>query len=253
MNIGQRIKEKRKSMGLTVDEVAKKLNKNRATIYRYESNDIENLPISILEPLAEILQTTPSYLMGWEDTELNNSETVNKDKRFMEIKDLIREKRQELGLTYEQLGELVGVGKSTVRKWETGMIENMRRDNIIALSKALNISPALLMGWDFSKTEINTSNNYSEEEQNHIEDLRKLNDIGKNKVIAYTKDLIEMPKYQKENNSKVVEMPKREKQIWEEPGKEYLMPKASHDKEGEFTEEDYKHDDDLMNDEDIWK
>lgn len=171
----------------------------------------------------------------------------------MEIKDLIREKRQELGLTYEQLGELVGVGKSTVRKWETGMIENMRRDNIIALSKALNISPALLMGWDFSKTEINTSNNYSEEEQNHIEDLRKLNDIGKNKVIAYTKDLIEMPKYQKENNSKVVEMPKREKQIWEEPGKEYLMPIASHDKEGEFTEEDYKHDDDLMNDESIWK
>ncbi len=51
----------------------------------------------------------------------------------MEIKDLIREKRQELGLTYEQLGNLVGVGKSTVRKWETGMIENMRRDNIISL------------------------------------------------------------------------------------------------------------------------
>lgn len=113
----------------------------------------------------------------------------------MEIKDLIREKRQELGLTYEQLGELVGVGKSTVRKWETGMIENMRRDNIIALSKALNISPALLMGWDFSKTEINTSNNYSKEEQNHIDDLRKLNVEGKNKVITYTKDLMDNPKF----------------------------------------------------------
>lgn len=113
----------------------------------------------------------------------------------MEIKDLIREKRQELGLTYEQLGDLVGVGKSTVRKWETGMIENMRRDNIIALSKALNISPALLMGWDFSKTEINPRNNYSEEEQQHIEDLRKLNDLGKGKVFSYTKDLLEMPKY----------------------------------------------------------
>ncbi|EJT5924519.1 helix-turn-helix transcriptional regulator [Clostridium perfringens] len=158
----------------------------------------------------------------------------------MEIKDLIREKRQELGLTYEQLGELVGVGKSTVRKWETGMIENMRRDNIIALSKALNISPALLMGWDFSKTEINTSNNYSEEEQQHIEDLRKLNNIGKNKVINYTKDLIEMPKYQKENN--VTALPKKEKQIWEEPGKEYLMPIACHndnltDEEKDFMDE----------------
>ncbi|EOU1803637.1 helix-turn-helix transcriptional regulator [Clostridium perfringens] len=156
------------------------------------------------------------------------------------MKDLIREKRQELGLTYEQLGELVGVGKSTVRKWETGMIENMRRDNIIALSKALNISPALLMGWDFSKTEINTSNNYSEEEQQHIEDLRKLNNIGKNKVINYTKDLIEMPKYQKENN--VTALPKKEKQIWEEPGKEYLMPIACHndnltDEEKDFMDE----------------
>lgn len=46
---------------------------------------------------------------------------------------------------------------------------------------------------------------------------------------------------------------KKEKQIWEEEGKEYLMPKASHDKDGNFTEEEYKHDDDLMNDEDLWK
>ncbi|CAJ1611058.1 helix-turn-helix domain-containing protein [Clostridium perfringens] len=154
----------------------------------------------------------------------------------MEIKDLIREKRQELGLTYEQLGDLVGVGKSTVRKWETGMIENMRRDNIIALSKALNISPALLMGWDFSKTEINPRNNYSEEEQQHIEDLRKLNNIGKNKVINYTKDLIEMPKYQKDN---VTTLPKKEKQIWEEPGKEYLMPIACHDDNLTDEEKDF--------------
>lgn len=120
----------------------------------------------------------------------------------MEIKDLIKEKRQELGLTYEQLGNLIGVGKSTVRKWETGMIENMRRDNIIALSKALNISPAILMGWSVNDLSYKdtTKLNYSEEEQQHIEDLRKLNDIGKKKVINYTKDLIEMPKYQKESN-----------------------------------------------------
>lgn len=152
----------------------------------------------------------------------------------MEIKDLIREKRQELGLTYEQLGELVGVGKSTVRKWETGMIENMRRDNIIALSKALNISPAILMGWDFDEVKkTDVTSNYSKEEQQHIEDLRKLNTEGKDKVITYTKDLMEMPKYQ--NESKITQLPKREKEIWEEPGKEYLMPIACHD--DDLTEE----------------
>ncbi|XZH52030.1 helix-turn-helix domain-containing protein [Clostridium perfringens] len=57
----------------------------------------------------------------------------------------------------------------------------------------------------------------------------------------------------KTKESNITPLPKKEKQIWEEEGKEYLMPKASHDKEGDFTEEDYKHDDDLMNDEDIWK
>lgn len=67
MNIGERIKEKRKYLKLSVDDIANKLNKNRATVYRYESNDIENLPISILEPLAQILETTPTYLMGLED------------------------------------------------------------------------------------------------------------------------------------------------------------------------------------------
>ena len=65
----------------------------------------------------------------------------------MEVKDIIKKRREELGLTYEQLGNMVGVGKSTVRKWETGLISNMRRDNIVALAKALNVSPALIMGW----------------------------------------------------------------------------------------------------------
>lgn len=73
MNIGERIKQRRKELELSVDDVADRLNKNRATIYRYESNDIENLPITILEPLSEILQTTPAYLMGWDIEENVNT------------------------------------------------------------------------------------------------------------------------------------------------------------------------------------
>ena len=65
MTVGRRIREYRKKLGLSVDDVAEKLGKNRATIYRYESDDIENLPAPVLEPLAKILQTTPAELMGW--------------------------------------------------------------------------------------------------------------------------------------------------------------------------------------------
>lgn len=67
MDIGRRIKERRIFLNLSVDDLASILKKNRATIYRYESNEIENFPVGILEPLAKVLQTTPAYLMGWTD------------------------------------------------------------------------------------------------------------------------------------------------------------------------------------------
>jgi repressor LexA len=59
----------------------------------------------------------------------------------------IKELRQQQGLTLEQVANVVGVGKSTVRKWETGMIANMKRDKIAALAQALGTTPAYLMGW----------------------------------------------------------------------------------------------------------
>ncbi len=69
----------------------------------------------------------------------------------MELKDKIRNRRLALGLTLEEVGEMVGVGKSTVRKWETGDIANMRRDKIAKLAEALQTTPAYLMGWEESK------------------------------------------------------------------------------------------------------
>lgn len=60
----------------------------------------------------------------------------------------IRGRRNELNLTLEEVGNMVGVGKSTVRKWETGDIENMKRDKIVKLAKALKVSPSYIMGID---------------------------------------------------------------------------------------------------------
>lgn len=65
--ISDRIRARREELGLSVAELEKRLGKNRATVYRYESNDIEDMPSSVLEPLAKALQTTPAYLMGWDD------------------------------------------------------------------------------------------------------------------------------------------------------------------------------------------
>ncbi len=66
MEISERIKKRRKELGISPEAIADALNVSRATIYRYESNEIKKLPISTIEPLAKILKTTPAYLMGWE-------------------------------------------------------------------------------------------------------------------------------------------------------------------------------------------
>lgn len=69
MTIGQRIKNRRLELNLSVEDVAKRLGKNRATVYRYENDGIKELPITVLEPLAKVLETTPADLMGWVDEE----------------------------------------------------------------------------------------------------------------------------------------------------------------------------------------
>ena len=67
MTIGEKIKALRKKRRMSVEELASKLGKNRATVYRYEKGDIESLPLDALDLLAKALNTTPAYLMGWSD------------------------------------------------------------------------------------------------------------------------------------------------------------------------------------------
>lgn len=66
----------------------------------------------------------------------------------MEMGEKIYNLRMAKGMTLEELGNAVGVGKSTVRKWEKGIISNMKRDKIAKLAAALGTTPAYLMGWD---------------------------------------------------------------------------------------------------------
>lgn len=67
MTVGERVKQARIKASLSVDELAARIGKDRSTIYRYESNEIEKLPTSIIEPLSKALGVLPSYLMGWEE------------------------------------------------------------------------------------------------------------------------------------------------------------------------------------------
>ena len=70
----------------------------------------------------------------------------------MELKDIIKPRRIELGLTLEEIGNYVGVSKATVLRWENGNISNLRRDKIVKLAEILKISPMSLVGLNSDKT-----------------------------------------------------------------------------------------------------
>lgn len=66
----------------------------------------------------------------------------------MSNQNLLKIRRQELGLTMKQVADAVGVSEATVSRWESGEIANMRRSRIVKLASILNLSPLDLMNWE---------------------------------------------------------------------------------------------------------
>ena len=63
MTIGKQIRKRRKELKMSVDELAKKVGKDRSTIYRYENGDIGNMPLELVAPMVEALKMTPQELL----------------------------------------------------------------------------------------------------------------------------------------------------------------------------------------------
>ena len=62
------------------------------------------------------------------------------------MKNVLKSRRQQLGLTMLQVAQAVGVSEATVSRWESGDIANMRRDKIAKLANALQLRPSVVMG-----------------------------------------------------------------------------------------------------------
>lgn len=161
------------------------------------------------------------------------------------------------------LVEKTKIGKSSISTYISGAYEPKQR-NIYKIAKALNVNEAWLMGYDVPmERESSNNTNLNDKATILLNSFNKLNDEGKDEAIKRVDELTELSKYKKED-TKIVKLPnkddeyaktlearRRAEQYFKE--NPHLMPIASHDKEGEFTEEDYKHDDDIMTNDDLWK
>ena len=77
MTKGERIKLLREKANMTQEELAKLLNTTKQTIYKYEQSVVTNIPSDRVERIAEVLNTTPAYIMGWESDKPETSKKID--------------------------------------------------------------------------------------------------------------------------------------------------------------------------------
>lgn len=186
MTAGQRMKEKRKELGLSAEFIADKLGVSPATIYRYEKGDIEKIPGNILEQISKILKTTPAYLMGWETDDASR----------------IRMAREVSGFTQKKLAQQIGVSVATLDAWERGYAKPRKAD-FDALAAALDMSPYSLYDWDTANDALASyMNDMVADHGPHIFDLLnhfdQLNDLGQTTAVQRVAELTEIDKYKAE-------------------------------------------------------
>lgn len=122
-----------------------------------------------------------------------------------DIGKIIHTQRLSLGLTLEEVGQAVGVGKSTVKKWEDGFISNMKRDKIALLADILQISPVTFITGvlTFENKESQRVQTLSSELQELFDLIGKLDTIDRAEIRGMMKQMLRADKYSDKSSSKL--------------------------------------------------
>lgn len=145
-----------------------------------------------------------------------------------QIGNRIKTRRKELGFTLKEIADKVGVASSTIQRYENGTISQYKLPILESIAKVLNVNPVWFTREDAQMEIDNINTSYDDDEIQLLNNFKKLNQIGKDEANKRVQELTYIYKYI-ETDNKVIDIPKKEKQIWEEEGKEHLMPIACHD------------------------
>ena len=99
--------------------------------------------------------------------------------------------RKQRGISAEQIAEAIGVSPSTIYRYENNEIASMKIHNLKAIANLLNTDASYLMGWNGDAA----SNTLTASEEALLSDFRQLNEEGRDKVAAYTSDLVASGRY----------------------------------------------------------
>lgn len=159
----------------------------------------------------------------------------------MGLKENIKSKRIERKMTLEDLAKSVGVSRQTIQRYESGVIGNIPSDKIELIARALDTSPAYLMGWEqidsnfsgkeapkeiYDKFKSNVSKFHGEHKE-LLDIYGKLSSPNQKRVLTYSRNL-----------------------LMNQQMEEDLTVQAAHERTDiEVTDEMRQHDDDIMDDE----
>lgn len=134
----------------------------------------------------------------------------------MKMGEYIKKLREEKEYSQDYLGSLLKppVNRAAINKWETGKVENIKRNHIEQLSKIFNVSPCELMCWNDKFNENNKLTNevkvYEEVQKTFgknvpkiISNFIKLNEVGQEKAMEDVEILTELPKYTEKEKTKI--------------------------------------------------
>lgn len=103
VTVGERIKETREKQGITQTQLANACKVSKQTLYKYENNIITNIPSDKVESIAKCLTVSPAYLMGWEESPVNDIKDIRyaayrelegeSDELIKDVMDFIRYKK----------------------------------------------------------------------------------------------------------------------------------------------------------------
>lgn len=100
MSIGKRIKSAREQQDMTLEEVAKRCDTTKQTIYKYENEIVTNIPYDKIVLLTKALDVSPSYLFGWEEKKSSPSERqlTEGEKMLLDLFRRVPEENQQMVL-----------------------------------------------------------------------------------------------------------------------------------------------------------
>ncbi len=113
MKIGDRIKKRRLALKMSADALAQRIGKDRSTVYRYESGEIDKVSVDMLVPLAEALETTPAYLLGFERSMEFATAELNKADFFSAYASTNSSHVKKMERWYREFGDIEFTDKET--------------------------------------------------------------------------------------------------------------------------------------------